>query len=215
MGQKRGGVHLPGCGGVCVAVSGSAHRQCPSLRQSGGSQIQPQGTTCSRCTKMYSLNSIVFDFSCQNCSRCEFCLRTRGCCAGGAPGFATRCKAGSMPHGFQVSTPLVLGNCQLQQMCVSPVTSSIWLWDSSSPLPVLICASNICSSSSLVFTGVCISATSEETVFCKLLTSALGCQRKRKTLTFALACAPARTGISALPLRLLGFTSSKSREFPC
>lgn len=198
-----------------MAVSGSAHRQCPSSRQSGGSQIQPQGATCSRCTEMYSLNSIVFDFSCQNCSHCEFCLGTRGCCAGGAPGFATRCKAGSMPHGFQVLTPLVLGNCQLQQMCVSPVISSIWLWDSSSPLPVLICASNICSSSSLVFTGVCISATSEETVFCKLLTSALGCQRKRKTLTFASPCAPARTSISALPLRLLDFTGSKSREFPC
>lgn len=83
--------------GVCVAVSGSAHRQCPSSKQSRGSQIQPQGATCSCCTEMYSLNSIVFDFSCQNCSRCEFCLRTRQGCAGGAAGFATRCKAGLGP----------------------------------------------------------------------------------------------------------------------
>ena len=64
-------------GGLCVAVGGSAHRQCPSSTQSRDSQIQPQGATCSRCTEMYSLNSIVFDFSCQNCSRCEFRLRTR------------------------------------------------------------------------------------------------------------------------------------------
>lgn len=82
------------CG--CQWVSTQAV-QCPSSRQSRGSQIQPQGATCSCCTEMYSLNSIVFDFSCQNCSRCEFCLRTRQCCAGGAAGFATRCKAGLGP----------------------------------------------------------------------------------------------------------------------
>jgi len=110
------------------AVGGSVRRQYPLTRQSRGSQIWLRGATCSRCMEMYSLNSIVFDFSCQNCSHCEFCLRTRGCCAGGAAGLATRCKAGYLPHGLQVSAPLVLGNCQLQQMYVPPVTSFIRLW---------------------------------------------------------------------------------------
>lgn len=69
-----------------------------------------------------------------------------------------------MLNGFQVPAPLVIGNCQLWQMCVFPVTGFIWLWVSSPSLTVLICGSNIYRTSSLILAGGCISAVSEECI---------------------------------------------------
>lgn len=47
-------------------------------------------------------------------------------------------------------------------------------------------------------------------VFCNLFTTALACQCKRKILIFVSPCGSVCTAVSALQLRLLSLTSSKS-----
>lgn len=146
------------CGCLWVSV-----RAVPSLRQSRGFKVQQHRVMCSYCTEIYSLNSIVSDFSCETTVAVNFTWESEDAVQV-VLSCLTRCRVGSMPNGFQVPTPLVLNSCQLRQVCMFPATGFIWLWDASPSLPELICGSNICRTSSLLLAGGCISAVSEECI---------------------------------------------------